>query len=231
MVPSKVTGTLTFRPGHPEFTQDPEGLAALNLWRPRLRPVSDADVQPFLDHVKYLVPKKEERERFLETLRQVIDFLASGLIEGTLRRATDSGVTDPDATYTMRYDGLGRMTAIDNAGSPGQPHVVLDYRYDSVGSLLQVGHSVGGAAAYAAWASLLPPDVELYRVQLPGRENRLREAPFAALTPLVEVLAKVLRPQLDLNQYVQHSPQPELANTIARLAALRRARLKLPPNG
>ena len=59
-------------------------------------------------------------------------------------------------------------------------------------------HAGGGAAAYAAWANLLPPDVELCRVQLPGRENRLREAPFAALTPLVEVLAKVLRPHLDL---------------------------------
>ena len=59
-------------------------------------------------------------------------------------------------------------------------------------------HAGGGAASYATWANLLPPHVELCRVQLPGRENRLREAPFAAITPLVEVLAKVLRPHLDL---------------------------------
>jgi medium-chain acyl-[acyl-carrier-protein] hydrolase len=59
-------------------------------------------------------------------------------------------------------------------------------------------HAGGGAAVYAAWANLLPPDVELCRIQLPGRENRLREAPFDALLPLVEVVAQVLRPQLDL---------------------------------
>jgi medium-chain acyl-[acyl-carrier-protein] hydrolase len=59
-------------------------------------------------------------------------------------------------------------------------------------------HAGGGAAAYAAWANLLPPDVELCRIQLPGRENRLREAPFVAIAPLVEELAAVLRPHLDL---------------------------------
>ena len=31
------THTLTFRPGHDEFTFDPEGAPALNLWRPRMR--------------------------------------------------------------------------------------------------------------------------------------------------------------------------------------------------
>jgi medium-chain acyl-[acyl-carrier-protein] hydrolase len=59
-------------------------------------------------------------------------------------------------------------------------------------------HAGGGAAAYAAWANLLPPDIELCRIQLPGRENRLREAPFVAMAPLVEELAAVLRPHLGL---------------------------------
>ena len=35
------------------------------------------------------------------------------------------------------------------------------------------------------------------RVQLPGRENRLREAPFTSITPLVETLAEAIRPYLD----------------------------------
>ena len=36
----------------------------------------------------------------------------------------------------------------------------------------------GGASAYRGWAAPLPPDVEVCPVQLPGREGRLREAPF-----------------------------------------------------
>ena len=41
----------------------------------------------------------------------------------------------------------------------------------------------GGAAAFARWVNLLPPTVESCRVQLPGRENRWREAPFTQLGP------------------------------------------------
>jgi YD repeat-containing protein len=57
-------------------------------------------------------------------------------------------VSDPDATYTMQYDGLGRMISIDNAGSAGQPHVELDYGYDRVGNVLEIAHRVDGADAY-----------------------------------------------------------------------------------
>lgn len=55
----------------------------------------------------------------------------------------------------------------------------------------------GGAAAYARWSGLLPPSVELWRVQLPGRENRWRETPFTQLAQLVEALAAEIRPFLD----------------------------------
>lgn len=60
------TQKITFRPGHPEFTTDPEGAGALYLWRERQRPASAASVDPFLDHVAYLVPDEGERERFLD---------------------------------------------------------------------------------------------------------------------------------------------------------------------
>lgn len=62
------THTVTYRPGHPEFTTDPEGAPALNLWQPRLRSPSAMSVQPFVDHVAYLVPDQAERERFLDWL-------------------------------------------------------------------------------------------------------------------------------------------------------------------
>lgn len=67
--PGRVTThTVTYRPGHPEFTTDPEGAPALNLWRQRHRPASSVSVEPFLRHVEYLVPDAKERERFIDWL-------------------------------------------------------------------------------------------------------------------------------------------------------------------
>lgn len=65
------THTFTFRPGHPEFTTDPEGAPALNLWSRRERQASSASVGPFLDHVAYLVPDEQERVRFLDWLAHI----------------------------------------------------------------------------------------------------------------------------------------------------------------
>jgi medium-chain acyl-[acyl-carrier-protein] hydrolase len=56
----------------------------------------------------------------------------------------------------------------------------------------------GGASAYRGWASALPSDLEVCPVQLPGRESRLRETPFTNPEPLIQTLADVLEPQLDL---------------------------------
>jgi len=47
----------------------------------------------------------------------------------------------------------------------------------------------GGASVFRSWARALPPTIEVCPVQLPGRENRLRESPYTDLRPLAEVLA------------------------------------------
>lgn len=54
----------------------------------------------------------------------------------------------------------------------------------------------GGASAYRGWAGGLPPDVEVCPVQLPGRESRLREAPFEMPGPLIQAVADALQPYL-----------------------------------
>jgi len=54
-----------------------------------------------------------------------------------------------------------------------------------------------GASQFYAWSSLLPADVELCAIQLPGRENRLAEPPYTRLADLVAVLAEELRRSLD----------------------------------
>jgi medium-chain acyl-[acyl-carrier-protein] hydrolase len=49
---------------------------------------------------------------------------------------------------------------------------------------------------FRTWADELPRDIEVCAVQLPGRETRLREPPFARLEPMVQQLADVLAPHL-----------------------------------
>ena len=75
----------------------------------------------------------------------------SGAVTNTITRTYDGvgelrAVSDVAATYTLDYDALGRMTRIDNAGSPGLQAVALAYTYDADGNITQVGATVGGLA-------------------------------------------------------------------------------------
>lgn len=56
----------------------------------------------------------------------------------------------------------------------------------------------GGAALFRLWADNLPAEVEVCPIFLPGRERRMREAPFKRLQPLVETLAHELQPFMDV---------------------------------
>ena len=58
-------------------------------------------------------------------------------------------------------------------------------------------HAAGTSASlFRSWVKYLPPQMELCTVQLPGRENRLREKPLTAMPPTVEILGKKLLPHL-----------------------------------
>ncbi|NJL61674.1 MAG: thioesterase [Methylacidiphilales bacterium] len=57
----------------------------------------------------------------------------------------------------------------------------------------------GGTLAFREWCNDLSPDIEVYAIQLPGRENRLREAAFYHLQPLVEELVAAILPSLNKN--------------------------------
>lgn len=52
----------------------------------------------------------------------------------------------------------------------------------------------GGASMYSSWIRGLAPGIEVYPVQLPGRENRLMERPFTQFDELIRALAESLRP-------------------------------------
>jgi medium-chain acyl-[acyl-carrier-protein] hydrolase len=59
-------------------------------------------------------------------------------------------------------------------------------------------HPGAGAGEYAAWAPLLPPEIEVVAIQLPGREDRIREPAFTEAAELIPVVVQVLRPYLQL---------------------------------
>jgi medium-chain acyl-[acyl-carrier-protein] hydrolase len=55
----------------------------------------------------------------------------------------------------------------------------------------------GGAASYRDWGALLPHDVEVVPLQLPGRETRLLETPFTDMGELTKALVDAVTPVLD----------------------------------
>ncbi|HEX8905117.1 MAG TPA: alpha/beta fold hydrolase [Longimicrobiaceae bacterium] len=85
----------------------------------------------------------------------------------------------------------------------------------------------GGASIFAPWARVLPPEVEVVGVQLPGRENRLSEKPYSDLLELAERLGAELKPFMDRPFALYgHSNGGLMAFELARL--LRREGRRLP---
>jgi RHS repeat-associated protein len=56
---------------------------------------------------------------------------------------------DPDSSYAYSYDGLGRVTQVDNDGTPGVPRVVLDMTYDANGNRTGLSATIGATADFA----------------------------------------------------------------------------------
>jgi medium-chain acyl-[acyl-carrier-protein] hydrolase len=80
---------------------------------------------------------------------------------------------------------------------PESPYVWRAKKPGHKHRLICFPHAGAGASAFADWAGLTPPEIELVAVQLPGRQNRIAEEPFGAAGPLVSVLVHALRPVLD----------------------------------
>ncbi len=55
-------------------------------------------------------------------------------------------------------------------------------------------YSGAGASIYYPWATLMPANIEVCPVELPGRGARMGEAPFTEIGPLVESIARGMLP-------------------------------------
>lgn len=54
-----------------------------------------------------------------------------------------------------------------------------------------------GSSSFSSWSALLPTEIELYLIHIPGRDRRFKEAPYHDLLTLAESLAEGLYPYLD----------------------------------
>lgn len=88
-------------------------------------------------------------------------------------------------------------------------------------------HAGVGAAVYRQWSTVLPADIEVCAIQLPGRANRLREPAMTSVAALVQALVPALKPHLDLPfAFFGHSMGAVLSSEVAR--GLRDAGAPLP---
>lgn len=83
------------------------------------------------------------------------------------------------------------------AASPLHSWMLRAKPYPDAHLTLVCFHYAGGnALVFRRWPEYLPQDVEVWAMQLPGRGNRFREAPFTQVGPLQEALLTLLPPHL-----------------------------------
>ncbi|RIK37670.1 MAG: putative thioesterase [Chloroflexi bacterium] len=76
----------------------------------------------------------------------------------------------------------------------------------------------GGASVFRSWPQLMPPEVEVRILQLPGRESRMGEEPFRCFTPMIQAVSQTLSQFNDLPfAFYGHSMGALIAFEAARL--------------
>lgn len=78
-------------------------------------------------------------------------------------------------------------------------------------------HAGGGVSAFRGWPACLPASIEVWSVELPGRDTRIAVPPFTSMSPLVEAIVEAIGPLLDRpSALFGHSLGALLAFEVAR---------------
>lgn len=84
--------------------------------------------------------------------------------------------------------------------------------------LFCIPYAGAGAAVFRLWPDAVPTGVEVCRLQLPGRENRLRESPIDRIDQLLAPLLEAIEPLLDAPfAFFGHSMGATLAFELAHV--------------
>jgi medium-chain acyl-[acyl-carrier-protein] hydrolase len=110
----------------------------------------------------------------------------------------------------------GRMS--QKSGAAGSPWVhCFNPQEDAAVRLFCLPFSGGGAQSFSGWVGRLPLGIDLCAIQLPGRETRMREVPFADVHTLIDVMAPALQPWLNKPMVLfGHSMGALIAYELAR---------------
>lgn len=145
----------------------------------------------------------------------IVDALPAGRADGT--------VTIPSASST-RYH-LGHISAPLN--DTATKTLRVRDRPSARQRIFCLPYAGAGASIFNEWAALLPRTIHVLPIQLPGREDRLSEAPYTSIAPLVRDLADVVEPLLEKPfALFGHSLGGTIAFELAR--ELRRRDWRLP---
>lgn len=97
----------------------------------------------------------------------------------------------------------------------GHPHDAMSH---AAVRLFCFAHAGGGAAFFRPWRAALQPEVDVRPVILPGRESRIREAPYRRIEQVLDPLCSAIAPYLDRPYALfGHSMGAVLAYETARL--------------
>jgi medium-chain acyl-[acyl-carrier-protein] hydrolase len=90
-----------------------------------------------------------------------------------------------------------------DAGNNGNPWLAyLKPKPEARLHLFCFSYAGGSASLFRGWQDNLPDWVQVYPVQLPGREGRFKEAPFTHLPDLIEAMYHSLNPFLQRKPFV-----------------------------
>jgi medium-chain acyl-[acyl-carrier-protein] hydrolase len=95
------------------------------------------------------------------------------------------------------YRDLGCSDPHDRAGAAGSWLRSTEAADAAPVRLLCFPHAGAGASSFNGWSRLLPPEIGLVKVQLPGREDNLALPPFTQMSELLPPLLHQVEPVLD----------------------------------
>jgi medium-chain acyl-[acyl-carrier-protein] hydrolase len=132
----------------------------------------------------------------------------SKLLEGILGPSTRNRLVRD--RFEIVHMALTNLWVISREGDPDAELTLYCFPYAG-----------GGASAFRRWKEDLPRRVEVARIQLPGRENRIRERPLSSMHEVAPALAEGILQSADRPfAFYGHSLGARIAFETAR--ALRR---------
>jgi surfactin synthase thioesterase subunit len=117
----------------------------------------------------------------------------------------------------LNHQGVGVSSNELSATTNWTNGIVGRTEQSNVVRLFCFPHAGGGASVFRSWTNELAPGIEVYPIQLPGREGRWLEPPLTRMSLLVPQLSEALRPLL-------HAPYAFFGHSMGAFVAFELSR-------